>query len=423
MMPATDTVVIGAGQAGLAASHCLTQHGRDHVVLDRGRVGERWRTSTWDSLHLVTPNWMNTLPGQQVDVDDPDGFASAGAFTEQLAGYARSFDAPVEQGADVNLVRQRDHRFEVVTSRGTWQARSVIVATGWCDRPAIPAVARSLSSDVHQIAPSEYRNPDSLPPGGVLVVGASATGVQLAAELRASGRDVSISVGSHTRAPRTYRGMDIFWWLDRVGLLDTTIDEVSDAALARREPSLQLIGRHDRRTVDLATLHASGVRLLGRLAAVDGHRVRLGADLAAQVAAADQQLARVLAKIDRYVDLNGLHDEVLPSVPLSTVVVDRAVRELDLRAAGISTVVWATGYRRSYPWLRVPVLDVAGEIRQRRGRTPVPGLYVLGQRFQYRRSSNFIGGVGRDAAHVAAQIAGGATSRARYSGGCHANAL
>jgi putative flavoprotein involved in K+ transport len=354
----TDTVVIGAGQAGLAASRCLTDRGRDHVVLERGRIGQRWRSDTWDSLHLLTPNWMNTLPGEAYRGPDPSGFSSAATFRGHLTQYAESFGAPIEEHSAVRLLRKRDHRFEVGTGRATWLAANVIIATGWCDRPAVPAAARALPADVHQVVPGEYRNPGSLPDGGVLVVGASATGAQLADELRAAGRDVTIAVGRHTRMPRNYRGMDIYWWLGRLGLLDATIDEMPDRLLARREPSAQLVGGPDHRRLDLATLQAGGVRLAGRVLAIDGHRVRLATDLSVTV------------------------------------------------AAGIRIVVWATGYRRSYPWLRLPALDRFGEIRQRRGRTPVPGLYVLGQRFQHYRSSNFIGGVSRDAAFVADHLAG-----------------
>jgi putative flavoprotein involved in K+ transport len=402
----TDTVVIGAGQAGLAASRCLADRGRDHVVLERGRIGQRWRSDTWDSLHLLTPNWMNTLPGEAYRGPDPNGFSSAAAFGGHLTRFAGSFGAPVEEHSAVRLLRKRDHGFEVGTDRAAWLAANVIIATGWCDRPAVPAAARALPADIHQVVPNEYRNPFSLPDGGVLVVGASATGAQLADELRAAGRDVTIAVGRHTRMPRNYRGMDIYWWLDRLGLLDTTIDEMPDRLLARHEPSAQVVGRPDHRRLDLATLQADGVRLAGRVLAIDGHRVRLATDLPATVAAADQRMRQLLRRIDQHIEANGLGHEMLPADRIPTVAPARAVPDLDLRAAGIRTVVWATGYRRSYPWLRPPVLDSSGEIRQRRGRTPVPGLYVLGQRFQHYRSSNFIGGVGRDAASVADHIAG-----------------
>ena len=401
-----DTVIIGAGQAGLAASRRLTDRGRDHVVLERGRIGQRWRSGSWDSLHLLTPNWMNTLPGQVYRGPDPDGFSSAAAFTDHLTGYSDSFGAPVEEHTAVRVLRGRDDRFKIVTDRATWRAGNVIVATGWCDRPAVPAAARALAADVHQVVPGDYRNPGSLPDGGVLVVGASATGVQLADELRAAGRDVTLAVGSHTRMPRTYRGLDIYWWLHHIGMLDKTIDEMPDPVLARHEPSAQLVGGPEPRQLDLTALQAGGVQLTGRVLAVDGHRVRLAPDLPTNVAAADRRMRRLLGRIEQHIDANKLRHEVLEPEPPRAFLPARVVSELDFRAAGIRTVVWATGHRRSYPWLRLPVLDEHGEIRQHRGRTPVPGLYVLGQRFQHRRSSNFIGGVGRDAAYVADHITG-----------------
>src|SRR6185312_2837191 len=291
LMRAVETVVIGGGQAGLAASFHLTAAGRPHVVLDRGRVGERWRSETWSSLRLLSPNWCNTLPGEPADRPDPDGFPSAAAFSAHLEAYARSFGAPVREGTEVRLVRPFGDRFEVLTGDGGWRAEHVVLATGWCDRPAVPDLARDLAGEVHQVAPKDYRDPAALPPGGVLVVGASATGVQIAHELRASGRDVTLAVGGHSRLPRRYRGMDIFWWLAATGLLDRTIDEVPDPRLARTEPSLQLLGRPDHRSLDLATLQADGVRLVGRVTAIDGHRVRLAADLPSTVATADRKMA------------------------------------------------------------------------------------------------------------------------------------
>jgi glycine/D-amino acid oxidase-like deaminating enzyme len=256
-MPAIDTIVVGAGQAGLAASRGLAARGRDHVVLERGRVGERWHSDTWDSLHLLTPNWMNTLPAWAYRGGDPDGFMSAAEFSAHLADYARSFTAPVDEDTRVGAVRRNGDGFVVSTDRGCYRAANVIVATGWCDQPAIPAVAHELDAGVVQVVPHRYRRPAELPPGGVLVVGASATGVQLADELRESGRDVTLAVGAHTRVPRRYRGIDIFWWLGRVGLLDRTIDQMPDAARARREPSLQLVGGPVHRSLDLTTLLAA----------------------------------------------------------------------------------------------------------------------------------------------------------------------
>jgi putative flavoprotein involved in K+ transport len=331
---------------------------------------------------------------------------SAATFASHLAAYADSFTAPVEEDAPVESVHHRHGCFEVVAGATCWRTNHVIIATGWCDRPAVPDISRTVGGGLDQLVPAAYRDPSDLAPGGVLVVGASATGIQLADELRSDGRDVTLAVGGHTRMPRHYRGMDVFWWFDRIGLLDRTIDEQPDAYRARREPSLQLVGRPDHASLDLATVQAAGVRLTGRLLAVDGHRARFAPDLAATVAASNARMTRVLQQIDRYVDEHGLAREVLEAEPVEAVTVGDAPDELDLAAAGIATIVWATGYRRAYDWLHVPVLDGRGEIRQRRGVTPVPGLYVLGQRFQYRRNSNFIGGVGADAAFVADHIAG-----------------
>ncbi len=403
-MRTTDTIIIGGGQAGLAASTCLTERGHDHVVLERGQLGQRWTTDTWDSLRLLTPNWMNELPGWAYRGPDPHGYMTAGEFSARLGNYARAFGAPVEEHTAVETLLHRGDGFEVVTERDTYRAASVVIATGWCDQPAVPSMARQLAPDVAQVVPSAYRNPASVADGGVLVVGASATGVQIADELQRAGRDVTLAAGSHSRLPRQYRGMDVFWWLDRIGVLDKTIDEMPDVARARREPSLQLVGRPDRRSLDLATLQADGVELVGRVAGIDGHRIGIARGLDATVAAADTRMRRILSEIDDHIERNGLVSEVFDAEPIPTISVGPTVENIDLRAAGIRTVIWATGHRRTYPWLQIPVLDADGELRQRRGVTPVPGLYVLGQRFQHFRSSNFIGRVGRDAAYVADHI-------------------
>jgi putative flavoprotein involved in K+ transport len=401
-----DTLVIGAGHAGLAMSRCLTDRGRDYVVLERGRLAERWRTERWGSMRLLTPNWMSRLPGWCYDGCDPDGYMTAGEVVGYLDRYARSFNAPVETETTVEGVERCGDRFLVATDQhDTWSADQVVVATGHCDRPHVPAVAARLSQSVHQTTPSAYRNPGRLPDGGVLVVGAAASGAQLADELARSGREVVLAVGHHTRLPRRYRGMDICWWLERLGVLDKTIDEMPDPKRARREPSLQLVGRPDKADLDLAALQDNGVRLSGRLTGVDGRTVHLGADLAVTTARADAGRRRLLAEIDAYIDSNGLTTEVLDREPVRPVHTGGDPVRLDLPSEGISTVVWATGFRRHYPWLRIAVLDEAGEIRQRRGVTPAPGLYVLGLRFQHRPNSSFIDGVRHDAEFIANHLA------------------
>lgn len=405
-MNTTDTIIIGGGQAGLAVSRCLTDLGLDHLVVERGRVAERWLSERWDSLRLLTPNWMTRLPGFRYDGPDPDGFMCASEVASFFQRYASSFGAPVEGQTAVERVSRSGDGFEVATDRGAFRSRNVVIATGWCDRPAVPAIARRLEGSVHEVVPTQYRRPSDLPAGGVLVVGASATGVQLADELHSSGRDVTIAVGRHVRMPRRYRGMDVFWWLDRIGVFDRTVDDdVDDIVAARAEPSLQLVGRPDHRTLDIATLQRDGVRLTGRLADVDGWRVTFAPDLADTVAAADRQMTAVLDRIDQAIDAAGLTREVLAPSPVRRVVASSAPETLDLRAEGITAVVWATGYRRPYEWLDLPIRDLRGEIVQYRGVTKVPGAYVIGQRFQHHRNSNFIDGVGRDARHVAEHIA------------------
>jgi putative flavoprotein involved in K+ transport len=399
----TGTVVIGAGQAGLALSRSLTDRGHDHVVVDRGRIAERWYSERWDSLRLLTPNWMTRLPGYAYRGTDPDGYMTARQAASFLHRYAASFGAPVLEQATVEEVHDGGGRFIVNTSRGTLAAANVVIATGWCDLPAVPITG--LAPGVHQVVPSRYRNPRRLAPGGVLVVGASATGVQLAHELAGAGRRVVVSVGRHERMPRRYRGMDSFWWLDRLGSFDRTVDDgIVDVRAIRNEPALQLAGRPDALDLDLPALQDAGVTLTGRLAAIDGTRAYFADDLTATARAADERLARLLRRIDATVERDGLSREVLPAEPVRPIRSPAGTSTLDLIAEGISTVIWATGFRRSYPWLRLPILDVHGEIRQRRGITPVPGAYVLGQRFQHFRNSNFIDGVGRDAVHVAEHI-------------------
>jgi putative flavoprotein involved in K+ transport len=404
-MAHTDTVVIGAGHAGLAMSRCLTDRGVAHVVLDRGAVGQRWRTARWDSFRLLTPNWMSRLPGWAYTGSEPDGFMTAGEFVTYLSAFATSFDAPVRPYTAVTRVEPAGSGFAVHTADGQWAARRVVVATGYHSHATVPAFAGRFAGTLTQLAASAYRSPSCLPDGGVLVVGASASGVQIAHELAGAGRRVHLAVGCHTRLPRRYRGRDILWWLDRIGSFDRTIDQVPDPRTAKGEPSLQLSGAPNGRGVDLGVLRELGVRLTGRLHAIDGTVAEFAADLTDTIAAAQHRLDRVLADIDRYAAA-APGTALGPSDPPPSVAVPAGPSQVDLRRAGISTVIWATGYRPRYPWLGVPVFDGSGGIRHRRGVTDVPGLYAIGLRFQYRRSSTFVDGARHDAEYLADQIAG-----------------
>jgi putative flavoprotein involved in K+ transport len=394
-MISIDTVVVGAGHAGLAVSRLLTEAGRDHVVLDRGRVGERWRSERWDSLRLLSPNWMMRLPGLDYQGSDPDGFMSARRFVHHLEQYAESFHAPVVPDTRV-LELSGSAGYRLRTDQGTWCARQVVIATG----PGVPRVPAGLGE---VLTAAGYRNPAQLAPGGVLVIGASASGLQIADELNRSGREVYLSVGRHTRLPRSYRGKDIFWWLERTGRLSRTICEVRDPAAARREPSMQLAGRAGE--LDLVTLQTDGVRLLGRYDGTDGTRARFRPDLAGTAAAADARMYRLLDAVDLHIG------EATDTDRPSALVAPEPTDGVDLRRAGITTVIVATGYRPDYPWLRLPLCGPDGHIQQNRGITAAPGLYVVGQRFQYRRDSGFIDGARHDAATVVHHLLTGRAAR------------
>jgi putative flavoprotein involved in K+ transport len=405
----TETVVVGAGQAGLALSRFLSDAGRDHVVLERGRVAQRWRTERWDSLSLLSPNWMNVLPGASEESGDPDGFMRGTEFVVSLERYAASFTAPVREETTVERVRPFGDGYLVETNNESWRATNVVIATGVEGLVNVPTLARGFDASIMQLRSSEYRNPSQLSAGGVLVIGASSTGMQLADEFARSGRDVVLAVGNHAPVPRRYCGRDIFWWLDRAGLLDETIDEVPDARAARRAPSLQLVGRPTHETLNLAVLQERGVRLTARLINVDGHRARFGDDFQVTVDAAQRRMHRTLDRIDEVrVRMGDAGDCGHRPEPVR---LGRPGTELDLRSAGIETVVWATGFRPSYPWLHVPVLGADGQVGQRQGVTRAAGLYVLGLKYQHYRNSNFIGGVGRDASYVARHIAARSDSK------------
>jgi putative flavoprotein involved in K+ transport len=416
----TDTVIVGGGQAGLAMSRCLTDRNVEHVVLERGRIAERWRSERWNSLRLLTPNWQSRLPGFRYDGPDPDGFMGMAEVVGFFERYAGTFNAPVQGSTSVLSVERTDEKFLVRTTRGDWTARSVVIATGYSDIPHVPACASKISSRVLQVTPVQYREPSQLPEGGVLVVGASATGIQLAEEIHASGRPVTLAIGRHLRLPRTYRGRDILWWLDTMGIFDDTAERVADIRASRSQPSLQLVGRPDRRSLDVGMLRRQGVRLVGRLVAAAGGTVAVDDEAIATTVAADLKLAQLLTRIDAFIARTGLAGAVDPADPFEPTwpeVFDLEAQTLDLRSRGIATIVWATGFRRSYPWLKVPVLDPRGEITHRGGITPVPGLFVLGMHFQRRRKSAFIDGVGDDAQVLADEILrrAAATARTRSS--------
>jgi putative flavoprotein involved in K+ transport len=408
MAKKVDTIIVGAGQAGLSLSRYLSRGGQRHVVLERGRIGQSWH-DRWDSLRLLTPNWLNRLDGGAAH-RDPDGFLSRADFVKYLRRYARFNGAPVYEHTAVKSVEQWDDGFQLETDAGAFRARNVVVATGDQAAPRIPAVAASAPYALRQLHADRYRSPGALASGGVLVVGAGPSGQQIAAELHRAGRHVVLAAGSHARSQRRYRGRDIWYWLGDIGYLDRTIDQFGGPAT--RTPTLALSGANGGEQLDLGVLQALGVTLTGRLERFDGTQALFADDLQTIADEADLQMRSVLDDVDEHIERTR-PSWPHPPEPVSELRLAPGPASVDLAAHGISTVVWATGYRREYPWLQVPVFDDRGEIAQRHGVTPVDGLYALGLRFQRRRASNIIGGVGADALLVAQQIADRATERDR----------
>jgi putative flavoprotein involved in K+ transport len=405
-MRRTDALIIGAGQAGLAMSRCLATRGIDHVVLERGRIAERWRTGSWDSLRLLTPNWLNRLPDDDGDAD-PHGFMRASGLVERLERYASAAEAPVETQTEVRSVTRLGVDYVVATSRGTLRTRSVVIATGQCQQPLLPPFARLLPRHIHQLTPAQYKRPGQLPDSPVLVVGASASGIQLAEEVHRSGRPVTLSVGEHVRLPRTYRRRDVLWWMDASGVWNQRYDEIDDLARARRLPSPQLVGTPERTTLDLNALSALGVELVGRLAAVRDGCALLSGGLRNLFSLADLKMERLLDTFDDWALTDACAADVAaPERFAPTRAPESSRLQIDLRSGEIRSIVWATGFRPDYSWLDVPVMDQKGFLRHDGGVVvDSPGMYALGLPLLRRRKSSFIDGAEDDAREVIDHLA------------------
>lgn len=404
-MKRTTTVIIGAGQAGLAMSYHLNALSIDHVLLERGEIAHSWRAERWDSLRLLTPNWQSRLPGYSYKGADPDGYRDMPQTIDFLASYAQSIAAPVETNTEVYSVCQTETGYKVFTNRGEWECRTLVIASGACNIANVPAIAQEMPSNIRSITPMEYKNPAMLDEGGVLVVGASASGVQLAKEIQESGRQVTISTGEHVRLPRLYRGKDIQYWMDKIGIMDMDLSAVDDIKRARNVPSLQLIGTPSRESIDLNSLQASGIQVAGRMMNLNSDTVQFSGSLPHVCTLADLKMNRMLTGIDNWITNNGFAGQVQAehrSEP--TKVANEPLLKLDLKAANIKTIVWATGYRPDYSWLNVDVLDRKGDLRHSGGVVDAPGLFVLGLPFLRRRKSNLIDGVGDDARDLSDHI-------------------
>lgn len=403
------TIIIGAGQSGLAMSRHLAQRSIDHVILERGKVANSWRTQRWDSLRLLTPNWQSRLPGYSHIGDEPDGYMAMPDVIAHLSDYAHIIEAPIHTDCAVMSVKREAGRYHLRTIQGEWQCRFLVIASGAFNIATVPSFAEELPPTIQSLTPMEYRNPRQLAPGGVLVVGASATGVQLAQEIQAAGHQVTLAVGEHVRVPRTYRGKDIQWWLEELGILGLPYTKVDDLNRARRVPSPQLIGSADRQMLDLNALTGGGVDITGRLAAIRGNKILFSGALGNMATLADLKMNRLLDSIDAWVTDHGMSGEVGPAERFAPTNVPRhPMTELDLSDGSIRTILWATGYRPDYSWLHLPVLDRKGRLRHDGGIVDAPGLYAMGLPYMRTRKSTLIDGAGDDAAfladHMAAQL-------------------
>jgi len=399
-----ETLIVGGGQAGLAMSHMLSRRGRPHLVLERGRIAERWRSERWDGLRFQFPNWSVRLPDCPFPHSDPDGFAGSGEIVDYIEAYARQIEAPVRCGVAVTALHQGESGkgFVARTSAGSIGATNVVIATGPYQRPVTPDLPLG-DRDLFQLHASAYKQPDQLPTGAVLIVGSGASGAQIAEELARAGRRVYLSVGRHKRMPRRYRGRDLIWWLGAMGLDQTPVEARGPDA------TLPLItGAYGGHTVDFREFAAQGVTLLGRLQAVQDGILHFADDLRQNLAYGDAAYGDFLDRVDRFVEQNGLSVPVEPEARAKRgepPCVIEPLRQLNAAVIGLSAVIWATGYTFDFGWIDLPVLDQHGRPMHKRGIAPVSGLYFLGLPWLSKMNSSFLSGVGDDAARLADCIA------------------
>lgn len=402
-----DTVVIGGGQAGLSLSYYLTQQDREHVVLEKDRPGEAWRSQKWDSFTLVTPNRQMELPGFAYDGNDPHGFMTRDEVVQYIDEFIASFHPPLRLGVEAQSVQDTatGDGFTIETDAGGLEASNVVVATGTFQKPNIPAFSPQISPAVAQIHSSRYRNPERLRPGAVLVVGSGQSGSQITEELYQSGREVYLSTSGVGRAPRRYRAKDFTLWLDKMGFLDQTVDQL-DSPAERFDPNPAVTGKDGGHTLNLHQFALDGVTLLGRLEGANGSEVRIADDLYENLAAADKGAAQMKKGVDKFIEKAGIDAPEEDEQELSAGYDVEVIPELDLESAGVNTVIWATGYAYDFSSLvKFPIWDEFGYPEQERGVTDQPGLYFLGLHWLHTIKSGLFYGIAEDAAYVAEHIA------------------
>ena len=388
-------------------SYCLNERGINHVVLERADIANSWRTERWNSLRLLTPNWQARLPGMVYEGDDPDGFLTVPQVSHFIESYADKISVPLERRTNVLAIKPHGGGYLIETTQGDWQARGVVLASGACNKSNVPlALTESLSDSIQIVHAIDYRSPDQLAEGGVLVVGAAATGTQLALEVQQSGRPVTLAVGEHVRLPRIYRERDIFYWMEAVGLLDEGYKEVDDIKRARNVSSPQLIGSPEHASLGLNELTKSGVKLIGRYVGLRHGVAQFSGSLRNHCALADLKMNRLLKRIDEWISEEDLDSHVAPPHRFdSTQVETSPPLEINFARNDIRTILWATGFQPDYEWLHAPVFDRKGRIRHDGGVVDAPGMYLLGVNFLRRRKSSFIHGAEDDANDLSDHLA------------------
>lgn len=406
-----ETVIVGAGHAGLTMSYYLSQLGREHLILERGRVAERWSSERWESFCFQFPNWTIELPGYQYQCDDPDAFAPGREVFRFVQDYAKFIKAPVRCGIEVTALEQKSDsaRYLLKTNSGNIEAANVVIATGPYQQASVPLMSSWVPKNIFHVHSSKYRNPDQLPPGAVLVVGSGASGCQIADDLNLSGRQVYLSVGRHNRVPRRYRGKDFAYWGAALKRTEQIVDTVP--LNVRKGPEILLTGVNGGYDVDLRAMAARGIALLGHSEGIEEGSVLLALDLEKHLAEGDELFKNLKKSVDDYVKKVGLdvpeerESDVIPIMPKQ---ISSAVSRLDLKDAGITAIVWASGFHYDFDWVKLPIFDGAGEPSHRRGVTQLRGIYFLGLRWLYKRKSAFLirSGPAEDASYLAEQITG-----------------
>lgn len=404
MIERTPVVVIGGGQAGLSVSYYLKQKRLKHVVLEQGRIADSWRTKRWDNFCLVTPNWQCQLPAFPYAGSDPDGFMLKDEIVGYVEAFARSFEPPVREGVSVREVVRDRHGYLLETSQGRLLADQVVVAVGAYHRPSVPEGASEIHADILQLSPSNYRNSEGLPPGAVLVVGSGQSGCQIAEDLHLAGRKVHLCLGDAPRSPRKYRGKDVVTWLDELKYYDTPIDVHPDVDMVRNKTNHYLTGRDGGREIDLRAFALEGMQLYGFMQSIAGELLNFAPDVKQRLDAADATYNGIRNLIDKYIAENGI-DAPLEPAYVPPWQPSTSPTSLNLRSAGITSIIWSLGYRHDFGFIKVPVFDERGYPRYQRGVTESLGLYFIGLPWLHTWGSGRFGGVALDASYLCDQIA------------------